>query len=325
MTHVAIIGMGLIGTSLGMALRSATDTPLGEVTVTGFDREARNVSEARARLAIDREARGIGEALRDAQIVVLAVPVQAVHEVLQAIGPLLAAGTIVTDVCSTKAQVVQWARESLPSSVDFVGGHPMAGREISGPAGASPDLFRDAIYCLTPDVTVREEALAAVEAMARQVGAKPYFIDPVEHDSYVAGISHLPFLLSTALVQVTASSPGWTEMSPLAASGYRDMSRLAAGDTAMHRDICMTNRESIARWLDETARELIVMRDQVAAGDEAALTALFDRARATREAWLVSRPNTRPGEEEVERQHAALYEQPTFLGRFGLGGPRRKR
>src|SRR6185436_1754845 len=132
--RITIIGMGLIGTSLGMALRSADEreAPLGQIYVTGYDKNNRATSDARGRLAIDREARNLGEALREAQLVVVAVPVQAVREVFAAIAPVLPHGAVVTDVASAKSQVVAWARELLPGTVEFIGGHPMAGSEQSG-------------------------------------------------------------------------------------------------------------------------------------------------------------------------------------------------
>jgi prephenate dehydrogenase len=324
MIRITIIGMGLIGTSLGMALRSADESsaPLGKTTITGYDADPRHTSEARGRLAIDREARNLGEALRDANLVVVAVPVQAVRDVFRSIAPLLGPGTVVTDMASTKAEVLAWARELLPGTTDFVGGHPMAGREKSGPAAATADLFQNAIYCLTPTPTVRPQALELVEAMVLQAGAKVYFIDPHEHDAYVAGVSHLPFMLATALVESLSRSPSWREMMPLAANGFRDMTRLAAGDVVMHRDIALTNRASLGRWLEETARVLIEIRDQLDANDAAQIETLFERARIAREEWLASKPGMRPGEEEFEAPIGGPVEGPSLFGRFGRGRKR---
>lgn len=327
MIHIAIIGTGLIGASLGMALRSANEreSPLGPVTVTGYDADARNVAEARGRLAIDREARTLAEAVREAHLVIVAVPVQAIRQLLVDLAPLLPAGATVTDVASTKAQVLAWARELLPATVDFIGGHPMAGREKSGPAAASPDLFHNTIYCLAPREHTREPAISLVEALVQQIGAKLYYIDPVEHDAYVAGVSHLPFMLSAALVDVVSRSPGWREMAPLAATGFRDVSRLASGSAEMHRDICLTNREALARWLDDASRVLAELRDQVAAGDGDALLAWFRHARDVREEWMAARPNVRPGEQDFENIAGAVYERPGLFGRLGRAPRDRKR
>jgi prephenate dehydrogenase len=318
MIRISIIGLGLIGASLGMALRSADvkESPLGEIEVVGYDRDGRAVKEARGRLAIDREARTLAEAVRDAQIVVVATPVQAVREVLGQLASLLPAGAVVTDVASTKAQVGRWAAELLPPAISYVGGHPMAGKEQAGPGAADPGLFKDAIYCLTVGPRAPQEAVDAVEALVRTVGAKPYYIDPEEHDAYVAGISHLPFLLSVGLIEITGRSPAWKEMAPLASSGFRDVSRLASGDPEMHRDIALTNAAGLSRWINEMVSFLLDMRDHVEAGDDAAIEALLKRAKEQRDAWVESRPNLRPGEDafsrptEVERPNLLTFRLP---------------
>lgn len=325
MLHITIIGMGLIGTSLGMALRSADEkeAPLGPITVTGYDRNARATSDARGRLAIDRQAKTLEDALREANLVVAAVPAQALRELFEQIGPLAPHGAVLTDVASTKAQVAEWARELLPRTVEYVGGHPMAGKEQSGVAAADPQLFKGAIYCLTPSTNARQEAIDIVEGMVRQAGAKPYYIDPVEHDNYVAGVSHLPFLLSTGLVEVTGGGSGWREMQALAATGYRDISRLASGDPEMHRDICLTNRDAAMRWIDEMVTWLLKTRDQIEARDDEALLAMFAHAREVREQWLASRPNLRPGEEDFENISKVTPERRGLFG--GRPAPRDRR
>lgn len=314
MIRIAIIGMGLIGTSLGMALRNADpkESPLGSLEVIGFDREPRVTRAARGRLAIDCEARTLADAVREAQIVVIATPVRAIQDVLRDLASHLPAGTIVTDVASTKALVCQWAADLLPTTVAFVGGHPMAGREQSGPGAADPDLFRNAIYCLTATSTTPAHAVEAVEALVRTVGAKPYYIDPEEHDAYVAGISHLPLLLSVGLVTATGNSPAWKEMAPLAATGFRDVSRLASGDPQMQRDILLTNPHGLTRWIDELIRFLVTAREQIAASDVAAIEQMLEQAKATRDAWLTSKPHLRPG--EAEFTNLPTVERPSLIG-----------
>ncbi len=314
MIRIAIIGLGLVGTSLGMALRNADpkESPIGHITITGFDRDPKVTREARGRLAIDREARTLAEAVHDAQIVVVATPVRAIRDVFSELASLLPNGTIVTDVASTKAMVCRWASELLPSTVTFIGGHPMAGREQSGPGAADPDLFRNAIYCLTTISTTTPQAVEAVEAMVRTIGAKPYYIDPEEHDAYVAGISHLPLLLSVGLVTATGNSPAWKEMAPLAATGFRDVSRLASGDPHMQRDILLTNPHGLSRWIDELIRFLVTARDQITAGDAEAIEQLLQQAKATRDAWLASKPHLRPGEADFTSM--PTVERPSLLG-----------
>ncbi len=314
MIRIAIIGLGLIGTSLGMALRNADpqESPLGAIEVVGFDRDPRVMREARGRLAIDREARALADATRDAQLVVIATPVRAMRDLFAELAPILTAGTIVTDVASTKAQVCRWASELLPATVAFVGGHPMAGREQSGPGAADPDLFREAIYCLTATSATAPTAIETVEAMVQTIGAKPYYIDPEEHDAYVAGISHLPLLLSVGLMTTTSSTPAWKEMAPLAATGFRDVSRLASGDPQMQRDILLTNPHGLTRWIDEMIRFLVTAREQVELGDVAAIERMLQQAKAARDVWLESKPHLRPGEADFNA--VPTVERPSLLG-----------
>jgi prephenate dehydrogenase len=322
MLRVAIIGLGLIGTSLGMALRNANpaESALGPLEVVGYDSDPRNTSTARGKLAIDREQRSLAEAVRGAQLVVLAAPVQAIHELLPQIASQLAADTVVTDVASTKTEVMRWAHAALPAGVGFVGGHPMAGKEQSGPAAADPDLFKEAIYCLTAAVNTSREAVETVEAMVTTIGAKPYWIDPEEHDAYVAGISHLPFLLAASLVEVTSLSPAWKEMSALAASGFRDTTRLASGNPAMHRDIAITNRAALTRWINDMVSKLLEVRGHLETGDADAIEHMLRHAHDSREEWLASRSNLRPGENDFNS--IGQVERPSL---FGFRGPRGKR
>lgn len=297
-TPIAIIGLGLIGGSLGLALGTADpkESPFGRARIIGYDANKQAMRTARGRLAIDEEAPSAAEAAGRAAIVIIATPVQAVREVMAEIAPHLRQGALVIDTASTKAQVMRWARELLPRTASFVGGHPMAGSEQSGIDAASIDLFKDAIYCLCPDPQARSEAVDTAQALVETIGAKPYYLDPEEHDAYVAGISHLPFLLSTALVEMTSRSPGWVEMQALAATGFRDVSRLASGDPTMHRDICLTNGPAITRWINDTIRFLVEVREAIAEQNTAALDDLFNHARQVREAWLQRTPHQRPGE-----------------------------
>ena len=316
MLKVAIIGLGLIGTSIGMALRNAEerDSPLGQIQVVGYDENRRATAEARNKLAIDKETPSLAEAVRDAQLVIIAVPVRATQDILRSLVTLATPGAVITDVSSTKVDVLAWAESLLPDSLHFVGGHPMAGRELSGPAAAESTLFKEAIYCLCPLVTTHPDAVALVEAMVKQIGAKPYFIDPQEHDAYVGGVSHLPFLLSSALVKTVTQRPAWREMAPLAAAGFRDITRLAAGSPVMHRDILATNREAMVHWINEMAQVLLDVRDLLEDKQDEELLQLFEEAQQQREEWLDTRPNMRPGEAEFENISGFTPERPNMFG-----------
>lgn len=280
MSRMAIIGLGLIGGSMGLALRKAKKN--GEVV--GFARRPEVASRAIERGAVDRAEESLNSAVKGADLVLIATPVIAMKAILAEIGGSLNPGCIVTDVASTKAQVMGWAAEALPPSISFIGGHPMAGKETSGIEAADADLFLGCTYCLIPGARATKEAIDTVADLVKKIGAKPLFIEASEHDSLVAAISHLPIIISTALVSMATKSPSWPEMAKLAATGFRDLTRLASGSPQMSRDICLTNKEPILRWLDEYIHELERFR-RLVSSDEG-LEEAFDRAREARQGWL---------------------------------------
>ncbi len=317
MLQIAVIGMGLIGTSLAGAIRTAAQPvpPFDAVQIRGYDPNAAMLHEARGRLAIDVPAKTVAEAVHGAQLVILATPVGALPTVMAQLAPVLAADAVVTDVASTKAQVLAWAQELLPPQTAFVGGHPMAGKSQHGAHAADYTLFKEAIYCLTPAAHTPTAAVTLVEAMVATIGAKVYYLDPAEHDSYVAAISHMPFLTAALLVELARRSPAWRELALLAATGFRDTTRLASGDVTMHRDICLSNRAALIQRIDEFALLLEETRAALAQSDADALEALFARSHAARAEWLAQRPNMRPGEEQLDpMQHLPQRNL------FGLGG-----
>ncbi|GBD11190.1 Prephenate dehydrogenase [bacterium HR23] len=278
MERIAIIGLGLIGTSLGLALKQAK---LPNVEIVGHDKDPGTASKAHKRGAVDKTHYNIHGAVEGARLVIIATPVMAIGEVLDALRTSVEPGTVITDTGSTKGQVLRWAQERLPEQVSFVGGHPLGGKEESGPDAASPDLFKGVPYCIVPGKGAQPEAVRSVVGLAETVGAIPYFIDADEHDSYMAAVSHLPFLLATALVRITTRSPGWREMSKVASASYRDFTRLASADPEVHRDICLTNREGIVHWLDEFIKGLYELRNLV----KESATAPADLEKALISAW----------------------------------------
>jgi len=279
--RIAIIGLGLIGGSMGLALKRAK----ADLEVVGFVRRPEVAAKALEIEAVNRTEGDLLSAVKGVDLVLIATPAMAIKDILAEIGESLVEGCIVTDTASTKAQVMGWAEDCLPTSVSFIGGHPMAGKETSGIEAADGELFVDCTYCLIPGRGATKEAIDMVAGLVRQIGAKPMFIDATEHDSLVAGISHLPILISAALVLTTTKSPSWPKMSKLAATGFRDLSRLASANPRMSRDICLSNREPILRWLDEYIEELGELRCLVNQGGEE-LEEAFIRARDEREGWL---------------------------------------
>ena len=278
--RVAIVGLGLIGGSLGLALRQ---THMAE-QVTGFDLGRGLCEQARKAGAIDQAYTSLADAVRGAELIVLATPVGAMRALLQDMATLALPGTVITDVASTKSQVISWAEEFLPAHLAFVGGHPMAGKEVSGVEAADPALFRDRIYCLTPTAKTPPAALNKVLAMIESIGARVRFLEPAEHDGQVALVSHLPFIAATALMATATENNNWGDASLLASSGFRDTTRLAGGSPEMYRDICLTNQEALVRTLDDYLATLHTLRAHIAARDPH-LNELFARSQEARQQW----------------------------------------
>lgn len=202
-SRIAIVGTGLIGTSIGLALARAKDR---KYEIIGIDRDRNNSRAAKKMGAIDREAGSLEEALDGTAVTFLAVPVMSARRLLEDMGPFLAAGAIVTDTCSTKSDLMRWAAEFLPEEVHFVGGHPMAGREKSGPSAATADLFHEATWAIAPSPRAAEEAVQVVLGLVESMGAIPFYIDGAEHDQWAAAVSHLPLLASVALFRMVRDS-----------------------------------------------------------------------------------------------------------------------
>jgi prephenate dehydrogenase len=283
--RIAIIGLGLIGGSIGLALKQAN---WRRAEVTGYARRRKTASLARKSGAIDRIELDLRKAVKSADIIIVATPVLVIKDVFAQIAPELSDGSIVTDTASTKLQVMRWAQKLLSSRTSFVGGHPMAGKEISTIKAATADLFRKCTYCLTPLSQAKPAAVKTVKDMVKALGAVPLVIEAEEHDRLVAGISHLPLLLSVALVLATTKNPSWPKMSRLAASGYRDLTRLASGNPELGAHICLSNQAAIVSWIDMFIEELQKLRKLVADGSEEIERALAI-ANEARQKWLEKR------------------------------------
>jgi len=278
--RVAIVGLGLIGASIGLALRNTKAAQ----QVTGYDLSKGVTDRARKIGAIDQAYTALADALRGAELIILATPVGAMRSLLQNIATVASPGSVVTDVASTKTQVISWSEEYLPSSVFFVGGHPLVGREFKGFDSANAALFQDRIYCLTPTRRTSSVALSKVSKLIEILGGRMRFFEPFEHDGQVAGVSHLPFVVSAVLMNTVAGGPAWDDAVMLASSDFRDMTRLASDSPEVYRDVCLTNGEALTRWLSEYIRDLSIFRDQLAAHDSS-LMQTFARAQQFREQW----------------------------------------
>lgn len=290
MERIAIIGLGLIGGSIGLALKRSG---LKEIEIVGTARTRETLQKAKKRGAIDRDAHSPAEAVRDARLVIIATPIMQAKAVLEEIAPALAEGAVVTDACSTKTDVMRWARDILPRSAFFVGGHPMAGKEESGIDAAEAELFRDKPWVIVPAVDAPEPAVRTVLGLAQTCGANPVYMDAAEHDSYVAAISHLPLVASAAVFSTAFGSQAWPEIAALASSGFRDSTRLASGSPEMAHDIMATNRENVIHWIDRLQQELFRFREAIESGDGGAIRDVFERTMLERDNFVLNGPPRR--------------------------------
>ena len=268
MPTVAVVGLGLMGSSFALALKKARP----ETTIVGSDRDGVVVRKALDRGIVSAANTDLG-AVSMADVIVVAAPISALRTVFAQLGAI-SRGRPVTDMASTKATVMEWA---AAEGIDLVGGHPMCGKEASGIDAADAAMFEDAPWVLTRDEPRVTELVAAV-------GARPVVMDAVTHDELVAGVSHAAFLLSVGYVLAVSRRSDWPQASLLAAGGFRDMSRLAAGDPDMYAWVARTNRQHVLEMLDAVSRELARLRRHLEA-DDPRLIELFEEAHAVRERW----------------------------------------
>ncbi len=245
--NITVIGLGLIGGSLAMALKALEDNFL----VTGFDIENETMNIAKYRDIIDRIALNPIDAVSDADLIIIATPISKTVEVIKAIKDGLKKGAIITDVGSAKERTVKMVNDILPPDIFFIGGHPMAGSENEGVLSAKPELFRNAFYILTPTSSTITDNLHTLHNLFTKIGAKVISISPKEHDQNVALISHLPHVLSTNLIElIDDRQKKLKNLFRLCAGGFRDMTRIAASNTKMWLDISLENKEEIIKSIE---------------------------------------------------------------------------
>lgn len=280
--RLVVIGVGLIGGSFALDLKRKG--LVGEVV--GVGRSRANLDLALQTGLIDRVGDDLADAVAEADLVLLAVPVGAMPEVFRAIAPVLRPGCIVTDAGSTKQDVIAAARAGLGEKVaHFVPGHPIAGAETSGAAAARAGLYLDKPFILTPLPENREDDLARVEALWAACGARVARMDPAEHDGVFAAVSHLPHLAAFALMEELACRPKAEIYFRYAGAGFRDFTRIAGSHPEMWRDITLANSAALLAEMDAYIAKLGEIRGLIQRGDGAGLEDLFERARSARVNW----------------------------------------
>ena len=279
---VVVFGPGLIGGSFALALKAA-----GAVDeVVGFGRTIGSLQTAVDLGVIDRVGFNHGAEIPDADLVLLATPVGQMPELMARIAPYLGPQTVVTDGGSTKSDVAAAAYAAFGDKVrQFVPSHPIAGAENSGPEAARADLFRTRKVVVTPLPENDDSALDRVKRAWALTGAELFDLAPAMHDRVFAAVSHLPHLLSFALVHDLAVREDKNLYFAFAASGFRDFTRIAASHPEMWRDVCLANRGALIDELDRYEAQLAMLRAALEAGDGATLEAVFGVAREARRAW----------------------------------------
>lgn len=241
---ITIVGVGLIGGSLGLSINQRGLA--GEIIGIG-----RNLDKMKLALefgAVHKIEQDFSAAA-GSDLIIIATPVGSTLSILSGLIPFVAPGTIITDVGSTKATIMASTKSLMPTGSVFIGGHPMAGSEKDGITGADPYLFENAFYVLTPERGTSPESVDRMIRLVKGIGARPILMEPMEHDLSVAAVSHLPHLVAATLVNSLFDLPGSEKISLLAAGGFRDTTRIASGNPDMWRDIFKTNRHQILQAL----------------------------------------------------------------------------
>ena len=278
--RVALIGIGLIGSSLARVLRR--DGLAGEIVACA--RQAATRAKALELGIADRVTADAAEAVHDADLVVLATPLSAYAAIGTEIALALRPGAIVTDVGSVKQAVIRDLLPSLPASVHFIPGHPVAGTEHSGPESGFAELFRDRWCILTPLPATDPAALARLTALWEQAGMRVVTMDPEHHDKVLAMTSHLPHVIAYTIVGTATDLEDSlkSEVIKFSAGGFRDFTRIAGSDPVMWRDIFLNNREAVLEMLQRFSEDLTALQRAIRWGEADKLEELFSRTRAIR-------------------------------------------
>ena len=258
--QVTIIGLGLIGSSLGMALRVKHGRGM---TVIGYDSDQDAHDGARKMGAVDESEWNLDTAVEGADVVVVAAPPNAVYDIFEAAGKYMKDGAVVMDTASTKRAVLDWADELLPSKVAFVGTNPLAGAGFRGQKDAHATLFEGKRFAMVPSVRTPEAAIRVASRLIEDVGASPFFMDVDEHDSFSAAVNGLPTVVSAAMLSVASTSPSWREISRFVGTDFQDLTQMATQDPGLSHATAVTNPDMMVHWIDQLIETLQVMRDGI--------------------------------------------------------------
>jgi prephenate dehydrogenase len=279
---ITIIGVGLLGGSIGLAVKRKKLAG----KVVGFVRRASSIRECKKFRAVDFATTDLSDAVSNADLIILCTPPAQMRSLAECFFPLLKLGAIVTDVGSVKVGVVR-ELESLvaKAGAHFVGGHPMAGAENTGVVAARPDLFENAVCVLTPTKKSNPTAVRKLERFWKSLGSLVLKLDAAQHDLLVSRSSHLPHVIAAILANLVLNPANPKTQSQLCATGFRDTTRIASGSPEMWRDIALANRKNLSRSLDAFIADLQKFQRVLKKSDARAVSKFFAMAKSRRDKW----------------------------------------
>ena len=280
--RIAIIGLGLIGGSIGLGLKKSSAA--ADLKIIGIPRREETIGQAVALGAIDEGTTDHIKGAADADLIFICTPINLILTVISEIAPTLKKGAIITDVGSAKYEIVSAAEKALPKGTYFVGGHPMAGKETSKLEAAEPELFRGKTWVLTKTSRTSQKALEKVRQVIDWLGGSVLELDPKTHDLVVAGISHLPLAIAASLVNAIAGEAEKELMAKTAASGFRDTTRIASGDPILGVGMFTTNRKAVLKMIGSFKKSLANLEKLIKAGDGEKLREELEKAKKFRDA-----------------------------------------
>ena len=315
---ITIVGTGLVGASIGMAIRKAKGEDL---LILGHDKDPRKAKQAQKMEAIDKTEWNLISACSQADMIVLAIPVSEMRETLELIASDLKSGCVITDTCDVKGPVLEWADKLLPPEVSFIGGNPVLFGGESGLEAARPDLFKDKSYCLIPSSSADPDGVKLITDLVLMLGATPHYLDPYEHDGLLGGTEHLADALAAIWLHTLSSSSGWQDMRRTAGSAFDRITRFSTFNIAEHREHMMLNKDNILRWLDAFEENVHEFRGIVARQDGQALENYYTAEIDAREKWHQDREtqNWGPSTPKSELPSAGEMLSQLFFGKLFSG------
>lgn len=268
--------MGPIGVSIGLTLKKKN---LSDIKIIGTSRNRESISHALKIGAIDKAEGNLKTATNKSQLVILDTPISETQEMMEALGSILTDECVVTDTGNSKVSSINWATQHLHDGINFVGGHPLIKKRMQTIEEADSTVFDGIDYCIIPSKSASKQSVETVVNIANLLGAKPFFLDPHEHDSYAAAMNYLPIILSSAFVTATSKCNSWREMHRLAASAFGEFSYLATNHPDDNSAMCIANTDSLLHWIDQMINELCTYRNNIKENSDSLLDSFV-------EAWI---------------------------------------